>query len=185
MAITPKFIKSWSVSGCKELAPTLTQILLLAAETRLVKEKNKINLQLPYVNAFSPQLLCYDNINLSTSIFVEWGTSGSAKVTSWTFGILYKVCNGNPEHMKLAPILECFWKVKGLDFNNDIQPRLPQLVPFHSQLQICVINVLTTYCVDFHIYAKNPNLQHKPQRKMPEGYKSEQFHCVSLWLEKP
>ena len=42
-AITPEFIKSWSVPGCRELAPTLlTQILLSAAETRLAKEKNKI-----------------------------------------------------------------------------------------------------------------------------------------------
>ena len=31
-AITPEFINSWSVSGCKELARTLTQILLSAAD---------------------------------------------------------------------------------------------------------------------------------------------------------
>jgi hypothetical protein len=41
-AITPEFIKSWSVSGCKELAPTLTQILLSAAETPSAKEKTRL-----------------------------------------------------------------------------------------------------------------------------------------------
>ena len=130
-------------------------------------------------------VFCYDNINLSTSIFVEQrGTSGPAKVTSGTFGILYKVCNGNPDHMKLAPILEHFRKVKGLDFNNDIRPTPPQLVSFRSQLQIRIINVLITYCDHFHIYAKDPDLQHKPRRKMPAGYKTEQFPLRVTTIEE-
>jgi hypothetical protein len=43
-SVTAESIKSWSVSGCTELAPTLTQILLslTAAETGSAKEKNKI-----------------------------------------------------------------------------------------------------------------------------------------------
>ena len=72
----------------------------------------------------------YDNI---TSIFVEQrGTSSPAKVTSGTFGILYKFHNGNPDHMKLAPILERSRKVKGLDFN--IRPSKPCM-------NECVVNV--------------------------------------------
>ena len=53
-AITPEFIKSWSVSGCKELAPTLTQILLSAAETRSAKEKNKIKSPVAVCRCFLP-----------------------------------------------------------------------------------------------------------------------------------
>ena len=68
-------------------------------------------------------VFCYDNVQLSTSIFVEQrGSSGPAKVTSETFGVLYKVRNGNPEHMKLAPILERFKSSDGLNFNRDICP---------------------------------------------------------------
>lgn len=41
-SITPEFIKSWSISGHSDLAPTLTQILLSADETSLAHERNKI-----------------------------------------------------------------------------------------------------------------------------------------------
>ena len=40
-AITPEFIKTWTVTGHKDKAPYLFQILLAAAETVLAKEKNK------------------------------------------------------------------------------------------------------------------------------------------------
>ncbi|KAF6741472.1 hypothetical protein DFP72DRAFT_943848 [Ephemerocybe angulata] len=44
----------------------------------------------------------YDNINLSTSIFVEQrGSSTPAKVTSGTFGIVYPLPNANSEAMRL------------------------------------------------------------------------------------
>ncbi|KAF8810165.1 hypothetical protein BYT27DRAFT_7066347, partial [Phlegmacium glaucopus] len=42
-------------------------------------------------------VFCYDNVNISTSIFVEQhGSAGPAKVTSGTFAVLYPVRNGNP-----------------------------------------------------------------------------------------
>jgi hypothetical protein len=45
-------------------------------------------------------VFCYDNVQISTSIFVEQRrSSGPAKLTSGTFGVLYKVCKGNPDVM--------------------------------------------------------------------------------------
>lgn len=118
----------------------------------------------------------YDNINLSTSIFVEQrGALGPAKVTSGTFAVLYKLRNGIAEHMKLAPILERLKSAPGLDFNRDIRPKQEQLVSFEGQLLIVIINVLTTYCDGFGSYANDPILQHKPRRPMPDGYITEQF----------
>ncbi|KAH9160733.1 hypothetical protein EDB89DRAFT_1885651 [Lactarius sanguifluus] len=123
-----------------------------------------------------PHVFCYDNIQISTSIFVEQrGSSGPAKVTSGTFGVLYKVRNGRPEQMKLAPILERFGKTKGLDFNRDIRPTDQQLQSFQFQLKVVIIRVLTTYSVKFRSYAKDPALQHVSRRPMPPGYKTEQF----------
>ncbi|KAH8993094.1 hypothetical protein EDB83DRAFT_2509997 [Lactarius deliciosus] len=123
-----------------------------------------------------PHVFCYDNIQISTSIFVEQrGSSGPAKVTSGTFGILYKVHNGRPEHMKLAPILERFGKAKGLDFNRDVRPTDQQLRSFQCQLKVVIIRVLTTYSIKFQSYAKDPALQHVSRRPMPPGYKTEQF----------
>ena len=41
-AITPEFVKNWTISPHRELAPCLLQILSTAAQTTDVKEKNKI-----------------------------------------------------------------------------------------------------------------------------------------------
>jgi hypothetical protein len=45
--------------------------------------------------ACQPHMMCYDNINISTSIFVKQRSDAPAKVQSGTFAILYKVHNGN------------------------------------------------------------------------------------------
>ena len=41
-AITPEFIKNWSISPHRELAPCLLHVLSTAAQTADAKEKNKI-----------------------------------------------------------------------------------------------------------------------------------------------
>ncbi|KIK79607.1 hypothetical protein PAXRUDRAFT_769018, partial [Paxillus rubicundulus Ve08.2h10] len=55
--------------------------------------------------AQGPHLMCYDNINISTSIFIEQCSSAPAKVQSGTFTILYNVHSGSLEQMHLAPML--------------------------------------------------------------------------------
>ena len=115
-------------------------------------------------------VFCYDNIQLSTSIFVEQrGKSGPAKVTSGTFGVLYKVCNSDPEHMRLAPILERFKSCKGLDFNRDLCLSAQQLESVHFQLKVAITRVLPKYCSLFESYGKDPALQNTPRHPMPPG----------------
>ncbi|KAF7349594.1 hypothetical protein MSAN_01684800 [Mycena sanguinolenta] len=59
--------------------------------------------------------VAYDNLNISTSIFIEQrGSSGPAKVTSGTFGVLYGLRNARPEHMLISPIMQRFRKSEGL-----------------------------------------------------------------------
>jgi hypothetical protein len=108
-------------------------------------------------------VFCYDNVNLSTSIFVEQRGAGNfspAKVTSGTFAVLYKVRNGKPEHMRLAPIIERFKSVKGLTFNLDLQPTVIQLHSFLFQLKVVVTRILTKYVKGFESYSKDQVLQH-------------------------
>jgi len=40
-AITPEFIRKWTISSHKELAPCLLRILFAAGQTSAAKEKNK------------------------------------------------------------------------------------------------------------------------------------------------
>ena len=130
-------------------------------------------------------VFCYDNVQISTSIFVEQrGSSGPAKVTSGTFGVLYEVRNGNPEHMRLAPILERFRNVKGLDFNHDIRPTRQQRKFFQSQFKVVIVRILLKYCPEFQHYAKDPALQNIPRRPMPSGYVTKQFPLRATTIEE-
>ena len=64
--------------------------------------------------ACGPHIMCYDNINISTSIFVKQRASAPAKVQSGTFAILYEVRNGDPAHMHLSSILSRAWQASDL-----------------------------------------------------------------------
>ncbi len=128
-------------------------------------------------------VFCYDNVQISTSIFVEQrGSSGPAKVTSGTFGILYMVRNGNPEHMRLAPILEHFRNVTGLKYNRDIRPTVQQRNLVQFQFLMVIIRVLLRYCPEFQSYATDPALQNLPRRPMPPvlrfGHDSSSFYLL-------
>ena len=130
-------------------------------------------------------VFCYDNVQLSTSIFVKQrGSSGPAKVTSGTFGVLYKVRNGNPEHMRLAPILERFQSCEGLDFNHDLCPSVQQHTSVHFQMKIAVVRVLMKHYPQFQCYAKDPVLQNLPRRRMLPGYVTEQFPIRATTIEE-
>lgn len=142
-------------------------------------------IQLAVAVGSGPHIFCYDNINLSTSIFVEQrGSSSPAKVTSGTFAVLYKLRNGDLQHMKLAPIMERFKKVKGLNFNQDLRPTIAQVGSLHSQLKIVVIRVLTTFCSSFSDYAKLPEVQHQPRRRLQKGHITEQFPLRATTIEE-
>jgi hypothetical protein len=130
-------------------------------------------------------VFCYDNVQLSTSIFVEQrGASGPAKVTSGTFGVLYKVRNGNTEHMRLALILEHFKNSKGLNFNCDICPSVEQFESVYYQLKIAIVRVLPKYCPHFQLYAKDLALQNRLRRPMPLSYVTEQFPIRATTIEE-
>jgi len=130
-------------------------------------------------------VFCYDNVNLSTSIFVEQrGSSTPAKVTSGTFPILYEVCNGNQEDMKLAPIMERFRKAEGLSFSRDLRSTSSQFSSFQFQLKIVVIRVLTKYTKGFELLAKDPALQHTPRRPLPKGHITKQYPLRATTIEE-
>ncbi|KAG9310625.1 hypothetical protein JVU11DRAFT_9193 [Chiua virens] len=93
--------------------PSLTK-LLNNLTTQTLEEAARI--------ARGPHVMCYDNINISTSIFVEQRASAPAKVQSGTFAVLYEVRNGDPAHMRLSPTLSRAQQASDLTFNCDVLP---------------------------------------------------------------
>ncbi|KAJ7934723.1 hypothetical protein B0H13DRAFT_1855017 [Mycena leptocephala] len=116
----------------------------------------------------------YDNMNLSTSIFVEQrGSGGPAEVTSGTFGVLYGLRNAQPEHMLIALIMQRFRKSQGLQFNIHLRPALPKLHSFHNQL-----------IVGIEVISEEPLLEHIDRRPFPVGWKTPQFPTRATPIEE-
>ncbi|KAF8545560.1 hypothetical protein OG21DRAFT_1492243, partial [Imleria badia] len=124
-----------------------------------------------------PHILCYKNIDVSTSVFVQQRPDTPAKIQSSTFPILYEITNANPDHMRLSPMLSRAEQATGLKFNHDICPTFKQSKAFGSQLHVHVIKILLGGDSAFYnyTYRSDPLLQHKPQRKLPIGIKTKQF----------
>ena len=178
----------WSTGCSRQTIEALHQCGLSVAYSSVLSNLAKLAdhcMQMAINVGSGAHVFCYDNVQLSTSIYVEQrGSSGPAKVTSGTFGILYKVRNGNPAHMKLSPILERFRSSKGLDFMHDLCPSVQQLESVDFQMKVVIVRVLITYCTQFESYAADPVLQHRPRRPMPAGYKTEQFPIRATTIEE-
>jgi hypothetical protein len=108
-----------------------------------------------------PHKMGYDNLNVSTSIFVEQRSWGPAKVQSGTFVILYELCNVLEEAIQLTPILEHAQIAGDPSFNAKIHPSLDQQHCFHHQLLVHLVNILAEYAPGFSDYLALPKLQNK------------------------
>ncbi|KAF7343538.1 hypothetical protein MSAN_01974300 [Mycena sanguinolenta] len=114
----------------------------------------------------------WDNVNISTSDFVEQRSGGPAKVQSGTYTIIYELRNPNPRAMALHPLLVRAESAPDLDFNLDVCPSLDQSLSTYSNFPAYIIRVLFRYCKAFENYEEIPALARRP---LPDGYKTKQF----------
>ncbi|KII90886.1 hypothetical protein PLICRDRAFT_106916 [Plicaturopsis crispa FD-325 SS-3] len=134
--------------------------------------------------AFGPHALCWDNINISTSIFTEQRANGPTKVRSGTVAVLYKLPNAKLSDMLLAPMLERAKKAPGLSFNADIRPTFEQSTAFNFQLLIHIIRILMQFTSGWESYEGIPELEHMVRRLLPLGYCTEQFPVRASTIEE-
>jgi hypothetical protein len=113
----------WTNGASRLTIEALYQCGLCISFTSLTKLLNKLAtccVENAICAAFNPHILCYDNINISTSIHVEQRSSAPAKVQSGTFAILYEIPNPNPLHTQLSPMLQRALNASDLTFYADI-----------------------------------------------------------------
>lgn len=111
----------------------------------------------------------YDNMNLSTSVFVEQrGLGTPAKVTSGTWGIIYPLPDADPTHMKLAPITARLLALgpEALKFERDIKPTRANLDSVNNAFILRIIQVLFRHVNGFKgaQYSGNEELRCSPIR---------------------
>ena len=129
-------------------------------------------------------MFCYDNINISSSIFVEQrGAATPAKVQSGTFGILYELRNASLDDLKIQPILGRYRSFKGLS-PLDLRPSLEQLTTLSHQFSVIILRVLFKHCSDYSDYVSDPDLQPISRRSLAVDGKLKQFPLRTTTIEE-
>ncbi|KAF8503300.1 hypothetical protein F5888DRAFT_1917408 [Russula emetica] len=132
----------------------------------------------------SPHMFCYDNINISSSIFVEQrGGATPAKVQSGTFGILYGLRNATLDDLKLQPIMNRYRNCNGLS-PEDLRLSLDQLKCLNHQFSVIVLRVLFKHCHLYSEYSSDPALQPIARRPLAPNSKTEQFPLRATTIEE-
>ena len=134
--------------------------------------------------ASSPHMFCYDNINISSSIFVEQrGTATPAKVQSGTFGILYGLRNATLDDLKLQPIMNRYRNCNGLS-PSDLNLSPDQLKCLSHQFSVIILRVLFKHCRVYSKYTSDPALQPIPRRPLAANHKTKQFPLRTTTIEE-
>jgi hypothetical protein len=134
--------------------------------------------------ASSLHMFCYDNINISTSIFVEQrGSATPAKVQSGTFAILYKLQNATLDDLKLQPIISRYRNFSGLS-PSDLRLSLDQLKCLNHQFSVIILRILFKHSRHYSRFASDPALQPISRRPLAAGSKTEQFPLRTTTIEE-
>ena len=123
--------------------------------------------------SMSPHILAYDNVNISSSIFVEQGPKAMSKVQSGTFGVIYELAGAcaASEDMRILPMMTNFQRSSPLVIS-DLCPSLDSMRSYAAQSAVNVVHILTTYVKGFDSQLLDASLQHTPRRPLPAGHKT-------------
>ncbi|KAH9012620.1 hypothetical protein EDB83DRAFT_2168703, partial [Lactarius deliciosus] len=120
-----------------------------------------------------PHALAYDNINISSSIYVKQGPNAMSKVQSGTFALL----NTRAEDMDMRPLIKNL-RCSSLLVMSDLRMTLVAGQSYISQTAVTIVRILTKYVKGFETQQSDPMLQHPPRWPLPVGHKTV-FH--PLW----
>ena len=173
-------LTAWGTGASCQMIDILHQSALTMSYTSVLKileslSEHSLQTARDYIKN-SPHALAYDNINISTSIFVEQRENMPSKVQSGTFPVIYELLNANPEHMKLEPMIARFRTSSSLN-TSDVRPRKEALQSFRLQSSINICDVLFKSMEGFAYVKDHSSFQHPMQRAIPKGHKTK-FYCL-------
>ncbi|KAH9000233.1 hypothetical protein EDB92DRAFT_1789717 [Lactarius akahatsu] len=123
------------------------------------------------VVSLRPHVLAYDNVNISSSIFVEQGPNTMSKVQSGTFAVIYELPGVRAEDMRILPMMLNLQRSSPLAIS-DLCPSLESMRSYVSQTAVTIVYILTKYVKGFDSQSLDASLQHIPRRPLPAGHKT-------------
>ncbi|KAH9009550.1 hypothetical protein EDB83DRAFT_2205046, partial [Lactarius deliciosus] len=124
-----------------------------------------------------PQALAYDNVNISSSIYVKQGPNTMSKVQSGTFGMIYELLNARAEDMSIAPLVDNLRRSSPLVLS-DLRMTPQARQSYIAQMAVTIVQILVKYIKGFETQQSDTTLQHSKRRPLPVGHKTI-FH--PLW----
>ena len=179
-------LMAWSTGASRQLInvlhhaclsvsyPSVSSIITSLADHSIEKAKTATK---------GPHALAYDNINISSSIFVEQGPNAMSKVQSGTFAVIYELLNARLEDMQIQPMMERLRKASPLKLY-DLRPTGTAMHSYREQTAVTICHILIQYVDGFDKKKADPLLQHKPRRPLPQGHKTIFFPCRASTIEE-
>ena len=118
-----------------------------------------------------PHALAYDNINISSSIFIEQGPQAMSKVQSGTFAVIYELLKARAEDMDIQSLVQNLQSSFPLIIS-DLRMTSRARESYVTQTAVTVAWILTRYVEGFETQASDARLQHLPWRPLPVGHKT-------------
>ncbi|KAK7013155.1 hypothetical protein R3P38DRAFT_2640298 [Favolaschia claudopus] len=180
----------WWASGCSREAVEILQQVGLSKCFDTTKKLLKSTANYCLSNAKNlvrrsdGYLFNYDNINFSTSEYVEQRAMAPAKVQSGTHFIVLELLNPNPAAYDLPFLLSRAQNAPDLDFNRDLVPTVEQSLAVHHRLCSYVIRVFFRYHKSMQKRTLDPELQSPPRRPLPPSHTTKQFPLKICTIEE-
>ncbi|KAH7874457.1 uncharacterized protein C8R40DRAFT_1252614, partial [Lentinula edodes] len=175
---------AWATGASKSLLEVMHRASLTPSYTTIGKTwehvgNTSIQTAILVANEY-PTADAWDNVNLSTSGFVEQRPDAPSRVQSGTLPVIYKLHNAAWEDMLLKPMTDKLKASSNL-MEADIAPTEDQLESYMHQACINIIEPLTKYIEGFNNdkYKRSSTLQHKERRPLPRGLKTD-FYPLRL-----
>ncbi|KAH9027983.1 hypothetical protein EDB85DRAFT_2091691 [Lactarius pseudohatsudake] len=161
-------LQAWACGTSRQMIDVLHQTGLTVSYnsiSSMVQSLANRSIERAKAASLLPHALAYDNINISSSIYVEQGPNTMSKVQSGTFGVIYELLNARAEDMALEPLIENLRRSSPLAIS-DLRMTLRARQSYISQTAVTIVRILTKYVNGFEVQQSDPMLQH-PQRRPP------------------
>ncbi|KDR79155.1 hypothetical protein GALMADRAFT_93006 [Galerina marginata CBS 339.88] len=131
-----------------------------------------------------PHAMTYDNMNMSSSIFVEQRPDAMSKVQSGSFTVLYKLPRrARLEHMRLAPMMENLKKAKPLKMSN-LRASVEGSASYFSQSTVNISKIFLKSFPQLSDLGSDPLFQNKPRHQLPPGEKTRFYPVCTSTIEE-
>ena len=167
-------LQAWACGTSRQMIDVLHRTCLVVSYPSIASMVQALadrSIERAKAAALRPHALAYDNINISSSIFVEQGPNMMSKVQSGTFAVVYELLNARVEDMDIKPMIERLRCSSPLVLS-DLRMTPHARQSYRSQTAVTIVRILTQYVKGFEMQASDAILQYTPRRPLPHGHKT-------------